>query len=90
MTWDQIAGPLRVIVPTLLGFAIAKGWISAGIADWLTTSIIALGAAGWSIWSNRPAGIAASAQAITGVNVQPGPAASQAVKDAVAAVKATP
>jgi hypothetical protein len=90
MTWDQIAGPLRAILPAALGFAIAKGWINAGMADWLTTSIVALGAAGWSIWSNRPAAVAASAQALPGVNVQTTPAAGQAVVTAVADAKATP
>jgi hypothetical protein len=87
MTWDQIAGPLRAILPAILAFAIAKGWINAGMADWLTTSIIALGAAGWSIWSNRPAAMAANAQELPGVNVQTTPAAGPAVQTAVANAK---
>lgn len=87
MSWDQIAGPLRAILPAVFAFAIAKGWISVGVADWLGTSILALGAAGWSVWSNRPAAVAASAQALPGVNVQVTPAASPAVASAVAAVK---
>ena len=87
MSWDQIAGPLRAILPALAAFAIGKGWLNAGSADWIISSILALGAAGWSIWSNRPAAIAASAQALPGVNVQTSPAASTAVTAAVVAVK---
>jgi len=88
MSWDQIAGPLRAILPALMAFAIGKGWLSAGSADWIITSIIALGAAGWSIWSNRPAAMAANAQAVTGVNVQTSQAAAPAVVAAVVAAKA--
>lgn len=89
MSWDQIAGPLRAILPALFAFLIAKGWISVGVADWLSTSILALGAAGWSIWSNRPAAVAASAAVIPGLNVQPTAAASSAVQTAVVAAKAS-
>jgi hypothetical protein len=88
MTWDQIAGPLRAILPPLLAFVVAKGWIPAGSADWIVSSVVALGAAVWSIWSNRPAAIAASAQLLPGVNVQTTPAAGQAVQTAVANAKA--
>ena len=90
MSWDQIAGPLRAILPALAAFAIGKGWLNAGSADWIISSILALGAAGWSIWANRPAATAANAQALTGVNVQTSPSASPAVVEAVAAAKATP
>lgn len=89
MTWDQIAGPLRAILPALLAFAVGKGWINAGSADWIVTSILAVGAAAWSVWSNRPAAVAASAQALPGVNVQTTAAAAPAVTAAVASVKAT-
>lgn len=87
MSWDQIAGPLRAILPALAAYAIAKGWISVGSADWIISSILALGAAGWSIWSNRPAAVAAATQALPGVNVQTTPAAAPAVVDAVASAK---
>ena len=88
MTWDQIAGPLRAILPALLAFVVAKGWIPAGSADWIVTSVLALGAAGWSVWSNRPAAMAANAQVLPGVNVQTTPAAGPAVQTAVANAKA--
>jgi len=87
MTWDQIAGPLRAILPALLAFAVAKGWINAGAADWIVTSVIAVGAAGWSVWANRPAAIAATAQSLPGVTVTTTPAAGPAVTAAVAAAK---
>jgi hypothetical protein len=88
MSWDQIAGPLRAILPALFAFLIGKGIISAGSADWIISSILVLGAAGWSIWSNRPAAVAASTQALPGVNVQTTSAAAPAVVDAVSAAKA--
>lgn len=86
-TWDQIAGPLRAILPSLFAFAVGKGWISAGNADWLIAGILSIGAAGWSFWSNRPASLAAKTQALPGVNVQTSSATSDAVKTAVADVK---
>ena len=87
MTWDQIAGPLRAILPSLFAFAVGKGWIGAGNADWIIAGIMSMGAAVWSIWANRPAAVAANAQAITGVNVTTTPAASASVQASVAAAK---
>ncbi len=88
MTWDQIAGPLRAILPALIAFAVGKGWLNAGSADWIVSSVLAIGAAVWSIWSNRPAAMAANAQATGTVNVQTTPSTPPAVVAAVSAVKA--
>ena len=87
MSWDQIAGPLRAILPSLFAFAVGKGWLGAGSADWIMASIMSLGAAGWSIWANRPAAVAANAQAITGVTVTTTTAAAPSVQASVAAAK---
>jgi hypothetical protein len=89
MTWDQVAGPLRAILPAILAFAAAKGWISADSSGWIVTSIVTVGSAIWSIWSNRPAAIAANAQALPGVTVTTTPAAAPAIVTAVANAKAT-
>lgn len=87
MTLDQITGPLRAIAPMLTAVAVGKGWISAGSADWLIVSIVTLISAGWSIWTNRPASMAATVQALPGVNVQTTTAAPESVKTAVADAK---
>ena len=87
-TWDQISGPLRAILPALFAFAVGKGWIGAGNADWIIAGIMSIGAALWSFWTNRPASIAAKVQALPGVNVQTTPAAGASVVTAVADAKA--
>lgn len=88
-TWDQISGPLRAILPAIFAFAVGKGWIAAGQADWIISGVMAFGAAGWSWWTNRPSSIAAVTQSLPGVNVQTTGAASPAVVTAVADEKAT-
>jgi|GEM_PF-1503369 len=87
MTSDQITGILRAILAALGGFFIGKGMISAATFDWLTGGVLALAPILWSMWTNRPAGIAASAQAVPGVTVTTSPAASPAVQTAVANAK---
>ena len=87
MDFNSLSGILRAVLPAIAAFAVGKGWINAGSADWLVSSVVALAAAGWSIWSNRPAATAAAAQAIPGVNVQTTPATPAAVVAAVAAAK---
>jgi hypothetical protein len=90
MTSDQITGILRAIFSALGGFILAKGWVSAEMWAWITGGILTVGPSIWSWFSNRPAAIAASAQALPGVNVQTTPAAGAAVQTAVANAKATP
>lgn len=87
MTSDQITGLIRAILTAIGGFVIGKGWLNAETFTWISGGVITLGTALWSLWTNRPAGIAGSAQALTGVNVQTTPAASPAVVSAVAAAK---
>jgi hypothetical protein len=87
MSSDQITGILRAILAALGGFILAKGWVSAETWTWLTGGILTVGGALWSLWTNRPAGIASSAQALPGVNVTTSSAASPAVVSAVAAAK---
>ena len=54
MNSDQLTGILRAILPAIVAFAVAKGWVGVGNADWVVTSVIALAAAGWSAWTNKP------------------------------------
>lgn len=90
MTSDQITGILRAILAAVGGIILSKGWFDASTWAWISGGIVTLAVAGWSIWNNRPAAVAASAQALPGVNVQTTAAASPAVKAAVSEAKATP
>lgn len=54
MNTDQMGGILRAVLPPLVAFATAKGWVSAGNADWLITGLATFAAAGWSWWTNKP------------------------------------
>lgn len=87
MTADQITGLLRAILAALGGFILAKGWVSAENWAWITGGMLTVGPAIWTWFANRPASIAASAQALPGVNVTTTPAAGPAVESAVAAAK---
>jgi hypothetical protein len=89
MTADQISGLIRTILAALGGFVIAKGWFSTETWAWIVGGLATIGPVIWSWVSNRPAAIAASAQALPGVNVQTTPAAGPAVQTAVADAKAT-
>jgi len=87
MTQDQVTGILRAILTTIGGIFVSKGMFSAGIVDWAIGGILSFVGVAWSLWSNRPAALAGSAQNLTGVNVQVTPAAGPAVAKAVADAK---
>jgi hypothetical protein len=87
MSADQITGILRAILAAFGGFILAKGWVSSETWAWLVGGITTIVPAAWSIWANRPAGIAGAAQALPGVNVTTTAAAGSAVTAAVAANK---
>lgn len=87
MSADQITGILRAILAALGGFILAKGWVNAENWAWITGGILSVGPVVWSWIANRPASIAASAQALPGVNVTTTAAAGSAVESAVAAAK---
>ncbi|MET4315882.1 hypothetical protein [Bradyrhizobium sp. RT4b] len=87
MTSDQVMGVIRAILAAIGGFILAKGWVSAETWTWIAGGIVTIGGALWSLWSNRPAGLAGAAQKIDGVNVVTSPSAAPAVQAAVAAAK---
>jgi hypothetical protein len=87
MTSDQIGGLVRTLLGILGGFILAKGWINAETWAWIVGGAASAAPAIWSWISNRPAAIAASAQALPGVTVQTTAAAGPAVTAAVAAAK---
>ena len=54
MNGDQIGGIIRAILPPLVAFGVAKGWVNAGNADWVIASITSIAVAIWSVWTNKP------------------------------------
>jgi len=89
MTADQITGILRAVLSAGGGFALAKGWVNSETWGWITGGALTIGPAIWSWVVNRPAAIAASAQAIPGVNVQVAASAPTAIKTAVENAKSS-
>lgn len=87
MTSDQIQGLIRAVLAALGGFVMAKGWFSAETWNWIVGGLVTIAPMIWSWVSNRPAAIAASAQALPGVTVTTSPGATQAVVTAVANAK---
>ena len=87
MTSDQVTGILRAILTMVGGIFVSKGIVSSAAVDWGTGGILTLIGTVWSLWSNRPAALASSAQGLTGVNVQTTASASPAVKAAVSTAK---
>lgn len=53
MDLNSINGVLRAGVPAVLAYAVGKGWISAGAVGEITTAVVAVAAAIWSVVSNR-------------------------------------
>ena len=58
MDTNVINGIVRAIVPAIVGYAAAKGWLTqsgaADVANAIVAAIVALASAGWSIKSNMP------------------------------------
>jgi hypothetical protein len=89
ITSDQITGILRAGLAVAGGFFVSKGTVSASTFDWISGGVLSAVATGWSIWNNRPAALAASAQAIPGVDVHVAPTAPVEIKKAVANAKSS-
>lgn len=68
---DNITGPLRAVVPAFVAYMVGRGWIPAGSAADIGAAVIALGAAGWSVYSNRRTAKVADVAAMPGTTVSP-------------------
>ena len=81
ITFDQIRGPIERVVYIGLGWLVARGYItSAEVANWATL-ILALAAAFYGWWQNRPQAVAQSAAAIPGTTVITTPAIAAATPE---------
>jgi hypothetical protein len=74
ITFDQIRGPVERIIYIGLGWLVAKGFItSADVANYATLAL-AVAAAFYGWWQNRPKAVLQSAAAISGTTVVTTPA----------------
>jgi len=64
ITFDQIRAPLERVVYILLAWLAGKGYLGPQDVAGIGTLIVAIAAAFWGYWINRPHGILASAQAL--------------------------
>lgn len=69
ITFDQIRGPLERVVYIALGWLAAQGWITSIEVANYATLILAIAAAFYGWWQNRPKAIAQSAAALPGTIV---------------------
>lgn len=67
MNTDQIGGVVRAVLAALGGFLVGKGILDSGTATTLAGALTTIIISVWSAWSNRPAGIVASAAALPSV-----------------------
>ena len=69
VTFDQIRGPVERVVYIFLGWLVARGFItSAEVANYATL-VLAILAAFYGWWQNRPKAVAQSAAALPGTTV---------------------
>lgn len=67
LTFDQIRGPLERVVLIALTWAVTKGYITSADVATISTAVIAVLAAFYGWWQNRPKAILQSAEAVPGV-----------------------
>ena len=88
MTLDQITGPIRALGPLLVMLLVYYG-MDEQTAGLVIAAVLAVIAASWSFYSNRPTALVEQASKTTDVKVVVGPGASAGVL-AAAANPATP
>jgi hypothetical protein len=50
MNQQQFLGILRIVLPSVMAFVVAKGWIAEGQVADLSTAIVTIAAAAWSVF----------------------------------------
>ena len=53
MDLNTLNGILRAIIPAAIAYAVGKGWISQSASADISTAVLAIAAAMWSVVSNR-------------------------------------
>ncbi len=87
MNQDQITGIIRAVVPAVLAYAVGRGWIGANSVGDVTTAIVTLVAAAWSIYTNsfsqKIQSVATSSEGIQAAKDTPITPATAAMADAL-------
>ena len=52
---NTINGVLRAVVPAVLAYAVARGWVTQGSVGDITAAVVTIAAAIWSVFTNRKA-----------------------------------
>jgi hypothetical protein len=50
---DLISGILQAALPSILAYAVGKGWLPADSVPEVTAAVVTLVCAGWSVHTNR-------------------------------------
>ena len=53
MNSDQVTGVVRAILPAVLAYAVAKGWITTSSVGDITAAAVAVASAVWSVQNNK-------------------------------------
>ena len=53
MNTDQITGIVRAVLPAMLAYAVAKGWITTSSVGDITAAAVAVASAVWSVHNNK-------------------------------------
>lgn len=71
MTFTQIVGILRIVLPAVLAFAVGKGWITQDMSVQILSILTAIvGSSVYSAYSNTQLNLAKTVAAVPGVQVQ--------------------
>jgi hypothetical protein len=82
ITFDQVRGPIERVIYIGLGWLVARGYITnAEVANYATL-LLAIAAAGYGWWQNRPKAIAQSAAALPGTTIVTTPELAKATPEA--------
>jgi hypothetical protein len=71
MNQAQFLGILRIVLPSIMAFVVAKGWVTDSMVADLTTAIVTIAAALWSGFANTQAATVAKMATMTGTVVSP-------------------
>lgn len=70
MNWSQTTGILRILVPSAISFAVAKGWVTENVVEQAGGALAAIVAAGgWSAVANTNLSLSKAVAGVQGLTV---------------------
>lgn len=69
MNYEQITGIIRAVLPAVLAYAVAKGWIAESSVGDIVAAAVAVGAAVWSVLTHTSARTVATVAAMDSTRV---------------------